>query len=86
MIWTVFAGCFLGRIGGATTFALAKVKDANGRIGIFNSEISVQKHLKLFVTLITLTCGVLLCFNSWNNDIIVEMCTQILLIGFKNVA
>ncbi len=27
--------CFLGRIGGATTFASAKVKDAIGRIGIF---------------------------------------------------
>ncbi len=26
---------FLGRIGGATTFASAKVKDAIGRIGIF---------------------------------------------------
>ncbi len=35
MIWAVFAGCFLGRIGGATTFASAKVKDAIGRIGIF---------------------------------------------------
>ncbi len=25
IIWTVFTGCFLGRIGGATTFASAKV-------------------------------------------------------------
>ncbi len=30
-----FAGCFLDRIGGATTFASAKFKDAIGRIGIF---------------------------------------------------
>ncbi len=35
MIWAVFAGRFLGRIGGATTFASPKVKDALGRIGIF---------------------------------------------------
>ena len=35
MIWTVCAGYILGRIGGATTFASAKVKIAIGRIGIF---------------------------------------------------
>ncbi len=35
MIWTVCAGHFLGSIGGATTFASAKVKNAIGRIGIF---------------------------------------------------
>ncbi len=34
MIWTVCAKYFLGRIGGATTFASAKVKNAIGRIGI----------------------------------------------------
>ncbi len=34
------AGCFLGRIGGATTFASAKVKDAIGRIGIFYISFS----------------------------------------------
>ncbi len=35
MVMTVCAGYFLGRIGGATTFASAKVKNAIGRIGIF---------------------------------------------------
>ncbi len=35
MIWTLFAAYFLGTIGGATTFASAKVKNAIGRIGIF---------------------------------------------------
>ena len=35
--------CFLGRMGGATTFASAKVKDAIGRIGIFNFIFSVSE-------------------------------------------
>ena len=43
MIWAVFAGCFLGRIGGATTFASAKVKDAIGRIGIFITYLGWHK-------------------------------------------
>ncbi len=32
-------GIFLGRIGGATTVASAKVKNAIGRIGIFEIEL-----------------------------------------------
>ncbi len=35
MHWTVCVRYLLGTIGGATTFALAKVKNAIGRIGIF---------------------------------------------------
>ncbi len=42
MIWAVFVGLFLGRIGGATTFASAKVKDAIGRIGIFKVGFQQQ--------------------------------------------
>ena len=42
----MFAGCFLGRIGGATTFASAKVKDAIGRIGIFSVDFYVKMLLK----------------------------------------
>ncbi len=42
MIWTVFGGCFLCRIGGATTFASAKVKDAIGRIGIFDLDFATS--------------------------------------------
>ena len=32
----MFAGYFLGKLAGATTFALAKVKNPIGRIGIFD--------------------------------------------------
>ncbi len=47
MIWAVFAGCFLGRIGGAHTSASAKVKDAIGRIGIFQVSIYLCTGLGL---------------------------------------
>ena len=43
MIWTVCAGYLLGRIGGATTFASAKVKNAIGRIGIFSFDFVVYE-------------------------------------------
>ena len=36
MIWTMCTVFFHGKIGGATTFASAKVKNATGRIGIFD--------------------------------------------------
>ncbi len=42
MVWTVCAGHLLGRIGGATTFASAKVKNAIGRIGIFILSLNVS--------------------------------------------
>ncbi len=38
------AGYFLGRIGGATTFASAKVKNAIGRIGIFLFQILLDPY------------------------------------------
>ena len=50
MIWAVFAGCLHGKIGGATTFASAKVKDAIGRIGIF--VFTILSIVCLFSTLI----------------------------------
>ncbi len=45
MIWTMYAWYFLGRIGGATTFASAKVKNAIGRIGIFDLNFT-SGHVK----------------------------------------
>ena len=49
MICTIFTLYFLGRRGGATTFASAKVKNAIGRIGIFFKEFASQKNtLNLF--------------------------------------
>ncbi len=46
-IWTVCVGYFFGRIGGATTFASAKVKNAIGRIGIFKTGF--LKHDPLYI-------------------------------------
>ncbi len=40
---------FIGTIGGATTFASAKVKNAIGRIGIFNLEFQPKFGIQLGV-------------------------------------
>ncbi len=57
MVWTVCAGYFFGRIGGATTFASAKVKNAIGRIGIFIIQKALKLHVfeRLFACLYILT-------------------------------